>query len=238
MKATGSLRMENPSLFIAVVISSGFVMNDSIHALVECHEPSPPSEGPYKGIHRIGPATYVIRAVDNGEPAGSGIQMTVHGSRLRPRLTEVPAPVTVLDAPTAMDTSEDISANTRLHSKVWPILRSLTLLLILLKAAKPPPRPLQPSNVAVRAAFDLSTLKSASSLRILDLPHATLCPNESKISAVFQHRRYDHGAEPAVSEGPSGSILLPQPLHASPPLPSSWTRVPLDQREGNSVVPR
>ncbi len=36
-----------------------------------------PFKGPYKVINRIGPATYVIRAVINGEPVG--IQKIVHG---------------------------------------------------------------------------------------------------------------------------------------------------------------
>ncbi len=120
MKATDSLRMETnqkeeEKLRRLLVYNSGDIVwlrderfDTRIGGMSRTFAAA--FKGPYNVIHRIGSATYVTRAVVNGEP--TGIQMTVHGSLLRPRLSEDPVSVTMLDAPTAMDTSEEISANT------------------------------------------------------------------------------------------------------------------------------
>jgi hypothetical protein len=58
-----------------------------------------PFTGPYEVIERIGPATYILRALKDGRAVGR--QMTVHGTRLRPyRLpAEAARPTTSIPPP-------------------------------------------------------------------------------------------------------------------------------------------
>jgi len=83
-----------------------------------------PFKGPYRVLRRIGPATYLIRALRDGEPWG--VTITIHGSRLRPDrsaeapTTSTPAALASADPamvdPTSLPALEPKSAPEASHS--------------------------------------------------------------------------------------------------------------------------